>query len=105
VSFSSGKLVLFSVLTSPPPPPSPATLCRLKLEKISHVYVCGLATNYCCKFTAIDAKEAGFVTTFLLPLTRGVGQHPNPFDPADTVKELTDKGVRVVDDVAKVTKL
>ena len=82
-----------------------ASVFRLKLEKISHVYVCGLATNYCCKFTAIDSKDCGFVTSFLLPLTRGVGQHPNPFDPADTVKELTDKGVRVVDDVAKVTKL
>ncbi len=78
---------------------------RLKLEKISHVYVCGLATNYCCKFTAIDSKDAGFVTTFLLPLTRGVGQHPHAFDPAETVAELTGKGVHVLKDVAALTKL
>ena len=79
-----------------------ACLFRLKLEKVSHVYVCGLATNFCCKFTAIDSKSAGFVTTFLLPLCRGVGQHPAPFDPAATVQELADKGVRVVHDVAAV---
>jgi nicotinamidase/pyrazinamidase len=76
---------------------------RLKLEKITHVYVCGLATNYCCKFTAIDSKDAGFVTSFLLPLCRGVGQHPDPFDPAETVRQLTDKGVAVVHDVAALT--
>jgi nicotinamidase/pyrazinamidase len=77
----------------------------LKLEKVSHVYVCGLATNFCCKFTAIDSKDAGFVTTFILPLCRGVGQHPNPFDPADTIKELSDKGVRVLQDMAQLTHL
>jgi nicotinamidase-related amidase len=64
------------------------------------VFVCGLATNFCCKFTAIDSKDAGFVTTFLLPLCRGVGQQGDPFNPAETVKELTDKGVRVVHDIS-----
>ena len=79
-----------------------ASVFRLKLEKISHVYVCGLATNYCCKFTAIDSKSCGFVTSFLLPLCRGVGQHPHPFDPTETVKELTEKGVRVITDLAAI---
>ncbi len=75
---------------------------RLKLERISHVYVCGLATNFCCKFTAIDSKGCGFVTSFLLPLCRGVGDPPHPFDPAETVKELIEKGVRVISDLTTI---
>ncbi len=73
---------------------------RLKREKVSHVFVVGLATNYCCKFTAKDAKDAGFVTTLLLPLTRGVGDAGSLFDPADTIIELKKHGVRVVLDLS-----
>ena len=82
-----------------------ASVFRLKLEKISHVYVCGLATDFCCKFTAIDSKSCGFVTSFLLPLCRGVGSPPEPFNPAETVKELAGHGVHVVHDLTTITKL
>jgi nicotinamidase/pyrazinamidase len=80
-------------ISTPPP------LLRLKLEKFSHVFVAGLATNYCCKFTAIDTKRAGFVVMLLLPLTCGVG---SPFDPQPTVQELERSGARVLHDVASL---
>ena len=85
----------FFVISIPPP------LLMLKLEKFSHVFVAGLATNYCCKLTAIDTKRAGFVVMLLLPLTRGVG---SPFDPQPTVQELERSGVRVLHDVASLQR-
>ncbi len=59
------------------------------------MFVVGLATNYCCKFTALDAKLDGFVTTLLLPLTCGVSHDGSAFDPSGTIQQLEDKGVRV----------
>jgi nicotinamidase/pyrazinamidase len=34
--------------------------------------VCGLATDYCVRATALDAQQAGFGTTVLTELTAGV---------------------------------
>lgn len=82
-------------LSIPPP------LLRLKLKTFSHVFVAGLAANYCCKFTAIDTKRAGFIVMLLLPLTRGVG---SPFDPQPTVQELERSGVRALHDVASLQR-
>jgi nicotinamidase-related amidase len=83
------------VISTPPP------LLRLKLEKFSRVFVAGLATNYCCKFTAIDTKRAGFIVMLLPPHTRGVG---GPFDPQPTVQELERSGVRVRHDMASLQR-
>ncbi|WP_158963008.1 bifunctional nicotinamidase/pyrazinamidase [Myroides fluvii] len=37
----------------------------LKDKKVTEVYVCGLAAEYCVFYTAMDAKKAGFDTFFL----------------------------------------
>src|SRR5580698_6717336 len=34
----------------------------LKAKGVTEVFVCGLATDYCVKFTALDAAQAGFKT-------------------------------------------
>src|SRR5262249_44407690 len=34
----------------------------LKQKGVSRVHVCGLATDYCVKFTALDARQLGFET-------------------------------------------
>src|SRR6266568_4122050 len=34
----------------------------LKAKSVSEVYICGLATDYCVKFTALDAVRLGFKT-------------------------------------------
>ncbi len=39
-----------------------------------HVDVCGLATDYCVRATALDAVEEGFATTVLLDLCAGVAR-------------------------------
>lgn len=65
-------------------------------KNIDEVDVCGLATDYCVKYTALDAKKEGFVTNVLLFASRGVflgGQ--KDFD--NVVKEFKSNGINVVE--------
>jgi nicotinamidase/pyrazinamidase len=52
--------------------------------------VCGIATDYCVRATALDAARAGFATTVLLDLTAAVA----PERLATTLDELAAAGVR-----------
>ncbi len=56
---------------------------------VDAVDVCGIATDYCVKATAIDAVQAGFPTTVLLGLTAAVA----PDRLADTLVTLADAQV------------
>jgi nicotinamidase/pyrazinamidase len=44
----------------------------LRENGITDVYVCGLARDFCVKWTAEDAADLGFPTTVLWDLTRAV---------------------------------
>ena len=55
------------------------------------VDVCGIATDYCVKATALDAAKLGFATTVLLDLTAAV----NPASVPAVTSELEAAGVRV----------
>src|SRR5262249_62010623 len=44
----------------------------LRERGFERVTVCGLATDYCVFFSAIDAREAGFATAVALDATRGI---------------------------------
>ncbi len=44
----------------------------LNTLKINRVFVCGLALDYCCFYTAVDGRKAGFEVVFLLDLTKGI---------------------------------
>ncbi|MBN2156903.1 MAG: bifunctional nicotinamidase/pyrazinamidase [Candidatus Lokiarchaeota archaeon] len=44
----------------------------LKGLGVKIVYICGLALDYCCYFSAIDAKSEGFEVIFLKNLTKGI---------------------------------
>ncbi|MCB0847700.1 MAG: bifunctional nicotinamidase/pyrazinamidase, partial [Bacteroidetes bacterium] len=43
----------------------------LQSEGVTHVYVVGLATDYCVKYTALDAASLGFQTTVIKDACRG----------------------------------
>jgi nicotinamidase/pyrazinamidase len=45
---------------------------QLRDAGVTRVFVCGLATDYCVKATAIDARTADFETVLLEDLCRGV---------------------------------
>jgi nicotinamidase/pyrazinamidase len=66
----------------------------LRAQGVGRVWVMGLATDYCVKFTALDAVAEGFETALVLDGARGVDLTPGDVDRA--VDELREAGVRVV---------
>ena len=66
----------------------------LKAAGACAVYLCGLATDYCVKFTALDARQLGFDTFLIEDATRGVNVKPGDVDRA--LGEMREAGVRVV---------
>ncbi|KAF2090461.1 Isochorismatase hydrolase [Saccharata proteae CBS 121410] len=64
----------------------------LRGKGITHVYVCGLAMDYCVKSTAVDAAEEGFVTFVVEEATRGVDRT----ECVRTEGELDERGVRCI---------
>lgn len=77
----------------------------LKRAEITHVYVVGLAMDFCVKFTAIDATKEGFHTYIVLEGTRAV----EPSSLEQIKAELTEAGVDIVSatgqEVARVKSL
>lgn len=66
----------------------------LKAQSVKEVFVCGLATDYCVKFTALDAVQMGFRTYFIEDASRGVNLRPD--DVKNAVGEMKRAGVAVV---------
>ena len=66
----------------------------LKTENVDEVFVCGLATDYCVKYSALDAKALGFATHLFEDASRGVNLQSDDVEKA--VQEMKDAGVLVV---------
>jgi nicotinamidase-related amidase/8-oxo-dGTP pyrophosphatase MutT (NUDIX family) len=66
----------------------------LEENGVTDVYVCGLATDYCVKFTALDAVESGFKTYFIEDASRGVNLRPD--DVKSAIGEMDCAGVVTV---------
>lgn len=66
----------------------------LEGEGVSHVFVVGLAAEYCVKWTALHACADGYETVVVAEGTRAVGQAEEVWE--GLVRELEGKGVRVV---------
>ncbi|GDY11785.1 nicotinamidase/pyrazinamidase [Planctomycetota bacterium] len=64
----------------------------LQAQGISDVLICGLATDYCVKATAIDAAQLGFITTIVTDACRGVGLKPD--DIGEALDAMRTAGVR-----------
>ena len=67
----------------------------LKERGVSEVVIAGLATDYCVKFTALDARMLGFETTVVVDACRGVEVREG--DTARAVEEMAAAGVRVTE--------
>ncbi len=63
------------------------------LDGVEAVTVLGLATDYCVKFTALDAVSLGFDTKVALRSCRGIDLWPGDIDQA--AAEMKDAGVQV----------
>lgn len=47
---------------------------QLKENHVTHVFVCGLAFDYCVGYTALDALELGYATTVITDATSGTDE-------------------------------
>lgn len=65
----------------------------LREQGVTRVTVCGIATDYCVKFTVQDAVAEGFDVTLHLPACRGVDLQAG--DIAAAVEAMREKGVRI----------
>jgi nicotinamidase/pyrazinamidase len=66
----------------------------LRDRGVNEVYVCGLATDYCVKFTALDAAQLAFKTHLIEDASRGVNLQPDNI--ADAISEMKRAGVAVI---------
>lgn len=67
----------------------------LRQRQVAEVFVMGLATDYCVKFTALDAVELGLRVNLILDGCRGVELNAGDVDRA--IEELQAAGVHVTD--------
>lgn len=67
----------------------------LRAQGVTRVTVAGLATDYCVKFTALDALRLGFETTVVADACRGV--EVNAGDTERAFAEMRAAGARIVE--------
>jgi nicotinamidase/pyrazinamidase len=66
----------------------------LRARGVDHVFAMGLATDYCVKFTALDARELGFAVSLVADGCRAVDLSPGDGDRA--IAALRDAGCEIV---------
>jgi nicotinamidase/pyrazinamidase len=67
----------------------------LKERGVTNVVIAGLATDYCVKYTALDARMLGFDTTVVVDACRGVEVQEG--DTARAVAEMAAAGVHIIE--------
>ncbi|WP_322919816.1 isochorismatase family protein [Nocardioides renjunii] len=63
----------------------------LRSRDVSHVDVCGIATDHCVRATALDSAAAGFTTRVLTALCAGVAEEST----AAAVTEMAGAGIEI----------
>jgi nicotinamidase/pyrazinamidase len=66
----------------------------LKQRGVTDVYLCGLATDYCVKYSALDARQLGLKVNVVLDACRGIDLRPGDVDLA--LKEMKASGARIL---------
>jgi nicotinamidase/pyrazinamidase len=66
----------------------------LRSENVEEIYVMGLATDYCVKFSALDARQLGFKVLLIEDGCRGV--ELNSGDIANSLTEMQEAGVELI---------
>ncbi|XZQ55309.1 MAG: bifunctional nicotinamidase/pyrazinamidase [Arsenophonus sp.] len=63
-------------------------------NQIKHLYIMGLATDYCVKFTVLDAIKFGYKVTVIQDGCRGVNFYPE--DSQNALKEMISSGAKLI---------
>jgi nicotinamidase/pyrazinamidase len=66
----------------------------LKARGVSEIFLCGLATDYCVKHTALDAVRVGFKVVVVEDACRGVNLAPE--DVRNAISDMRKAGVSLV---------
>jgi nicotinamidase/pyrazinamidase len=66
----------------------------LREQRVDEVVLAGLATDYCVRYSALDARGLGLRVSVVEDACRGVGLHPG--DVHRALQEMRDAGVQVV---------
>jgi nicotinamidase/pyrazinamidase len=66
---------------------------RLRETGVTRVYILGLATDYCVKFTALDSRELGFKTWLIRDGCRAINIQPG--DEQLAIQEMIEAGVHM----------
>jgi nicotinamidase/pyrazinamidase len=74
----------------------------LRARDVSHLYLAGLATDYCVQFSALDALAEGFAVTLIEDAARGVNLHPA--DVANAVALMRGRGATLTTSAALLTQ-
>lgn len=67
----------------------------LKGKGVTDLYVAGLATDYCVKYSVLDALNMGFHVYVVRDAVRGVNLSPN--DSQEALEEMQKKGAHLID--------
>jgi nicotinamidase/pyrazinamidase len=63
-------------------------------QKVDEIYILGLATDYCVRFTCLDAYHVGFKTFIIEDACRGVNLQPD--DVKSALNEMQEEGVIII---------
>ncbi len=66
----------------------------LRSKNVDEVFVVGLATDYCVKYTALDAVSEGFKTWVVVDAVRAVNL--NPEDGSNSLLHMQQQGVKLI---------
>ncbi|HGJ5859593.1 MAG TPA: bifunctional nicotinamidase/pyrazinamidase [Arsenophonus nasoniae] len=66
----------------------------LTQNQIKHLYIMGLATDYCVKFTVLDALQLGYQVTVIQDGCRGVNLDPE--DSHNALQEMALAGAKLI---------
>ena len=66
----------------------------LKTLKVKRVFICGLALDYCCFWTAMDGLYFGFKVFLLVDLTKGIDNPPGNI--ANSLETMAKNGIKFV---------
>ncbi len=67
----------------------------LKRRGVGHIFLCGLATDYCIKWTTLDGLRSGFRVTVLRDAVRGVDVTPG--DSERALEEMLRAGAEMAE--------
>lgn len=65
----------------------------LREQNVQEIFICGLATDYCVRFSALDALELSFPVTVIEDACRGVNLQPD--DSVNALRELRKAGAKI----------